>query len=405
MRILCKLSAAIVVALVSSAARPAQAQVPDDQRAVLAFDVYFDRLMSSDLAQETGLNDPNSIPTGPDDPIRPGDLRRVYGAIAAPADVATLQAASDGSLQELPFNFFVRLQHKSDKAAEAAFATMSKDSETVTIGGKNYVRPPAAETNTPRNMLAHLSAPDTIELGTDGYITLADRNVFTQNLTTAWPNMPKAAIRIGVDLDGARHLIDEGLKMAEGGIPPQAQPALGFVTDTSVLRIGLDFSGDNLLWLTATGRDADAATRVNGILGGLATMGQSMGKQMLPMAGPDAQGPGEVILNALATTQDGNDVNLTIPRPDGIEKVLGGFFEQALMAGMGGMGDPAIEMDLGGAGSAFEEPSGLDAMPGGAESFGDADPFGGAGPGQEAAVGEPDPFGEPAGAGADPFGN
>ena len=394
--------------------QPAVGRAQDSEKAVVAFEVYADRLTSSDLAKETGFDNPSqSVPVEANEALQLDEIRRLYGAIAAPADLATLQAASsEQGFEELPFEFFVRMQYRSAKAAETAFADMSKEGQPEAIGGKNYLRPPADAKSTPKNMLMHLSAPDTIEVGTDGYILSSDRNVFTDNLAAAWPKMPKAAIRIGIDLDGARHLIDEGIRMAQdsgGAVPP---PAAAVLNDTSVLRLGLDFSGENLLWLTATGHDGDAATRVNGILGGLMAMGKGMGGQFLPMAGPDAQAPGQAILDSLATTVDGNDVNITIPKPEGLEKALEGAFGQLMMAGMGaggmemgpggmdagpggmdagGFGDGMDGMgdEMGGAdafGDAFGEPSGLDAMP-------EADPFGD--PAAEAApAGGADPFGD-----------
>ncbi|QDT11258.1 hypothetical protein [Stieleria marina] len=386
-------SAIAALACVMVASDNSFAQIAENQKAVLAFDIYFDRLATSDLAKATGMDDPSKAlgpaAGAPDDAIKPDELYRVMGAISAPPNLASIQGLSDGA-EQLDFNFFARLQFKGPAATDTAFAEMSKDCEAVSVGGKEYHRPPVKE-GTPKNILFHRLSSDVIEIATDTYMTLPDRNVFSNNLTQAWIKMPKAAIRVAADLDGSRHLIDEGLKMAEGNVPPMAQPALSMVNNMAALRIGLDFSSNDLLWLTATGRDESATGQINATLGGLLAMAKGFGQQSLPMAGPDAQGPGGELLAALATKVEGNDVNIILPRPAGFEKAIGGAVSQMMMMG-GGMG-PGAGMEPGNG----ADPFGGDAMdaPPVPANAGGADPFGGGG--------DADPFG--GGGDADPFGN
>ncbi|MGB7345278.1 MAG: hypothetical protein WBD20_13775 [Pirellulaceae bacterium] len=372
------LTAAIAFACLLANPTNSNAQLPQDKQSVLAFDIYFDRLSSSDLAKATGMDDPNKALGGPganaNDPIKPDELRRVFGAVSAPPSVQSMQQMGAG-VEKLDFNFFARLQFKDAAATDKAFAEMIKGCETETVGGKEYYRPPV-KAGSPKNMLFHKLSADVVEIGTDEYMVLPDRNVFSANLLAAWGKMPKSAIRIAADLDGARHLIDEGLQMAEGNVPPMAQPALSMVNNMTTLRIGLDFSSETLLWLTATGRDQAATDQINATLGGLLAMAKGFGQQSLPMAGPDAQGPGGELLAALSTTVDGNDVNIVLPRPDGLEKAIGG----AMMSMMAMGGGPMVV-----------DPNAMVA-PAGDPFGGGADPFGG----------EPEP--EPAPAGADPFG-
>jgi hypothetical protein len=299
----------------------------------------------------------------------------------------------------LEFNFFVRMQFKDQNAADKAFAEMSEGSQSTTIGEKQCLRPPPGPT-VPGNVAFHRLSPDIIEVGSDDYLKLSDRNVFSDNLLDAWGKMPKAAIRVAVDLESAKHLVDEAMQMANGNVPPMAQPALSMVNNMSVLRLGLDFSSDNLLWLTATGKDESATGQINATLGGILAMAKGIGTQQLSMAGPDAQGPGGELLAALATQVDGNDVNIVLPRPEGLEKAIGGAMSQMMSMG----GPPMIE---GGPPMiAGEPPMIAGEQPGAAanaDPFG-GDPFGGDGGADPAPAAEntDDPFG---GDGSDPFGN
>lgn len=370
-----------------AAATPAHAQLTDADKAVLAFDVYLDRLTGSDLAASTGMEDPTkAMPAGSQSDIDMKEVRRVYGAISAPADMGAIESRS--GTDPLPMNFFVRLQFNSPEAAEKNLQNLSEEGRKETINGKEYLRPPD-DGDTPSNMLVHLVSPDMMELGTDGFVLHSSRHVFSDNLLAAWKKMPVASIRVAADLDGARHLIDQGLQAAQAGgaVPPPAMTAVNMVNDIAGVRFALDFSSENMLWLTLSGKDATGTGTIKNTIDGFLMMGKGAAQQMLPgIPSEKLKGVATELVDALATTQDGNDVNLVLPRPDGFEEAIAEAVPMAMQAMMGGMGGP------GGFGPGGPGPGGdpFGAPPG----DGDADPFG-----APAAETEPDPFG------ADPFGN
>jgi hypothetical protein len=339
----------------------AQEPLTENDKAVVAFDIYVDRLTGSETAKASGMEDPSSaLPIPPSD-IDPKDVRRVFGAVSAPADVASV-AARQGS-DPLPMNFFVRVQFKTPEAADKAYQGMAATGQAVTLGGNQYYRPPADDNDSPSNLLLHMSAADTLEFGTDGFLLQPSRNLFTDGLLDSWKKMPKAAIRIAADLDGARGLINQGMQAAQagGGIPADAMPAVAIVENSAGLRFALDFSSESMLWLTLSGRDAGSTGIVKGTMDQFLAMGKGFGQQGL-QAVPDEnikKVAGE-ILNALQTTQDGNDVNLVLPRPEGFEEAMGEAAKMAMGGMFGGPGGP-------GAPGAFE-PAPADA---------EADPFGG----------------------------
>ena len=383
-------SLTILAAALALAVLPAKlnAQSPQ-QNAVLAFEVYMGRLTSSDVAKENGMSDPaaalGAAGAEGNNGLRPDEIRRFFGSVSAPPSVQSIMAMQENPPEKLDFDFFVRMQYDDAAKAKAAFAEMTKDSEKVTLAGKDCFRAPPEE-KAPQNIAAHMCSPDMIEIGTDNYLSLPDRNVFSPNLQAAWPKMPRAGFRLAVDVDGIRSLMDEALQMNGGQVPLPAQPAWQMLGATSTLRLGADLSSDDLLWLTLTGRDAAAADQINGILGGLMAMAKQMGGGALAMAPPKAQAPANELLNALATTRDGNDVNIVLPHPEGLGDAIGDILGAALMGGMQDM-----PMEGGDFGGDF-----------GGEGFGDATPFGApeAAPGK-APMDDADPFG----GGGDPFGN
>ena len=309
----------VIIPLAFGMNHSANGQVPEADKAVLAFDVYLDRLGASKMAKQNELDGPmNPLGGAPTDLFEPEDVRRLFGSVSAPPNTQAIQNAGQPG-EPLPFDFFLRMQFKSQELGDKFMADVQQKSETTTIQGKTFFRPPA-DSPGPSNIVMQRIAPDTFEFGTERYLLMPNRNLFSSRLAAAWPKMPRAAVRVALDLDGARHLIDEGLKSIPGGVPAPAQPAVALVNSTSVLRLGLDLTGENLFWLTATARDEASANQVNGILGGLLAMGKQMGQGALQAAPPAAQKPGTEILNALVTQQDGVDVSVTIPLPEGLEE-------------------------------------------------------------------------------------
>ncbi len=376
-------AALMILPILAVSATPAMGQSPleEKDKAVGAFEIYLDRLSSSDAVKASGAED--AIPNPPGGDVDLKAVRRVYGAASAPQDVASIESRQ--GTDPLDMNFFIRIQFKSADAAQKAYQGMAEKGRAETINGKEYYRPPEDEA-TPSNMLLHMVSPDTIEVGTDGFVLHDSRHVFSDNLLAAWKKMPVAAIRIAADLDGVRHLIDQGMQMAQanGGVPPAAMPAVAMVENTGAIRLALDFSSDSLLWLTFTGKDDAATGTIKATFDGFLAMGKGMGQQMAPsIPGQNLQKVAGEMLAALQTTQDGNDVNLVLPRPEGFEAAIGEIVPLVMGAMMGGMkggpGGPAGEDPFGG--GAGEDPFG-----------GNADPFG-APPADAAPGADADPFG------------
>lgn len=330
MRIFAPMSAVLMLTSVVLCQSQARAQAPES--AVLAFDIALDRLMTSEAVKSSGVDPNNMVPPSPDD-IKPEDLKRVFGAVSAPDNLAVMEAPNQ---DESPVSFFVRAQFKDPAVAKKMYDGLAERGKKVTLGGKEYCRPPEGE---PQNMLAHMFAADTVQFGTDDFVMAGGGNVFSAPLLASWKKMPKAAVRVAVDVEGARHLINEA---KQKGVPPQAMMAVSIVDNLAAVRLGFDLSSSNLLWLTLTGKDEQATATLKAQLDGLLAMAQGFGKQGLAQVPfPKTKQVAGELLDAMKAQQDGNDVNLELPRPSGFEEAvaeLGQMIPAMMMGGAGGPG-------------------------------------------------------------------
>ena len=328
--------AALSLAICFAAPNTLTAQQPGVGQGVIAFDVNLGRLMSSDAVKQSGVNPGQMMQANPDESIDPNDVDRVFGAISAPSSVAEFNKGP-GETPEM--EFLMRMQFKTAELAKKSYEEMGAKGTPVTIGGKNYFRPPPDK---PQNMLMHMFNDKTMEMGTEKFIKAGAANIFAPALLTQWKKLPAdKAFRVAVDLNGVRHLINESMQNA-GQIPPPAMPLVAMVENSIAVRIAFDLSSDNLLWLSLVGKDSAATQTLKASFDGMLMMASGFGKQSLAqIPSPNLQKTAGALLDALKTTQDGNDVNLVLPRPEGFEQAIqevAGMFMGQLF---GGGGPPA----------------------------------------------------------------
>jgi len=324
----------------------AQSQLPEKKKAVLAFDIRLDKLRQNKLVESLKLDEGvGPVQVNPSNfPIE--KITRIFGAVSAPESVEEAQKIGQGGGEDLPINFFVRVQFADEATAKAAFDEMSQKGQEVEHNGKTYLKPPEGEEDAPPNMLAHLADAKTLEVGTEAYILLPNRKVFTPPLTQVWGKMNDDAIRVAIDLESARELVDQAMAMAKEGAPKEANMYLGLVDDIAGLQLSIDLDSKNLLTLVATGRDADSTTHLKGGLDALLGLAQGFGKQGIQaIEDKEMADVASAILGSLKSAQQGNDVTVAIPKPTGFEAAVTKAVEQA-RAAFGGFGQaPPFEPD------------------------------------------------------------
>ncbi len=333
------LSLSLVVALALFTAAPLTGQsVPDAQKAEVAVEIQLGRLRQSPLydALKSNLERMRDQSNLPDD-VNLDDIDSVFFAVALPESVEDFQAMeSVGQGGALPMEFYARMTFVESAAVEAMMSKAREGSIEREINGKTYYAPTESE-NAPSNVLAHQLDDRTVEVGTVDYLTTGTGDhLLTGGLATAWSKMPEATIRIAVDLDHASALIEQAVALAREQADPMAVGFIRLITKATDLRLAIDATGPNLVALATTGKDEKASVELQAGLStllGMAKFGGQQAVQTMEQEDPDSAKVVKALLESLTAEQDGAEVTVTIPKPEGFDA----FVEKMLeMGGMGG---------------------------------------------------------------------
>jgi hypothetical protein len=321
-----------------------QSELQENQKAVFVFDIRMDMIRDCELGKslklEEKMNDMHAQ-SGEDGP-NPAKLVRIFGALSAPEDMASAMTIQMG---EMPFEFFVRMKFNDAESAKKLMAEAENDnSGTVEKDGKTFYKAPQ-KSGMPDSVLMHAIDETTIELGTEAYVFMNNMAPFTDNLKAAWGKAPNEAIRMAMDLEGAKGLISEAVAMGkQQGGNPMVGVYLDLLDNMKDLRISLDFAGKNLLTLNATGVNEEDAEELKSGLDSLLGLAKEGGKAALPQLRQMDPGAADVvgeILNSLNAKGSGTDVTVAIPKPDGFDKAIESAMAQ--LAPFLGGGGPGLE--------------------------------------------------------------
>ena len=411
--------------------------IPEDQKATVVFDLRIKRMRDGELMSGpafAGMMDDPAALGG----MAPSDVDRVFGAVALPDNAAAFAVFQQQEAPEImPMSFFVRIQMASPAAADSMWREMSSSPDFVEteVNGLTCI----SNSNELTNVLIHRMSDATIEIGTRDYITAGTgKDVFSAGLLNAWSKVPNHGLRLAVDLQSEAALVSElvGMAKQDPELDITTSAFLDLIDNAENMRFSFDPDDATLLELSATGVDSAQAEELRSGLDGILGGAKFGGKNLLNMArdNPAAAGPVgmfagdpetfgamDSLLDSLAATSDGAEVQVSIPRPAGFTNAVGNLMEvlpMMLMGGGPGPPPPGFDDGIGDAmppegfeggdpfgGGDIPAPGGGDPFGGGdAPTAGDGDPFGG---GDVPAEGGGDPFGGgdvPAAGGADPFG-
>lgn len=384
-----------------------QAQSVSDP-ATFAFDIRLGRMrdgeMMSSPAMAGMMNQPGAMGPG----MSPSDIDRVFGAVALPNDMATFEVFNQPQPPaELPMNFFARIELANASVGDTMWADISGSpgvSEEV-INGTTYL----ANEGEMTNILVQRINDVTIEIATRDFVQAGiGRELFSPGLTDAWGKVPDHALRLAIDLQGEAQLVSEVIAMAkqDPSIDPMSSAYLDLVDNAANVRFSFDPDDTILLQLAATGVDASQAEELRSGIDaalGIAKMGGTAALNMaennpeademtaMLLSDPNMMSAARGILGSLSAKSEGNEVMVTIPRPDGFTEAVSSLMEVLPMMMMGGMGGPPPgDFGPGDFGPGDFGPGDFDQFEEGGDLFGgsspvEAAPFGG---GEEG-----DPFG------------
>ncbi len=317
--------AAIAVALVAAPAFAQQTTLTAQEQSVVMVEIDFAKIFNSELGKMMDFEGKlKTIPGADPDSFDAGSMSKVTASLSLPDSLEAFQAMGPGS--ELPMEMFTTMTFKDAGSADAAFAKVKEKSEEVKIGDKTFFKPD--DPSSPAGLLAERSGDSMVFMGTEKYISRAEKMFATDGLKSAWGKMSDDAVRIAIDVEGMPALREQIIEMGSQA-PPPFNTFAELLNNVNDLRIAIDLDGDNLLTIAATGKDADMAEEFAEGLDALLGMGK-MGIMMQAGAIPEGDAKNAVmeIAESLSATSKGSEVTVIVPKPKG--------FNEAIMGLLGG---------------------------------------------------------------------
>ena len=315
--------------LVASEANLAWAQsneLDKAERAHVIFDVDLDEIRQNELVKEIGLeallDQGDMLPS--EDEFDVKTLARVYGAFQLPEDTASVM--SMGPQDDLPFNFFVRLEFNDAKGIEQILdeITSSEGTRVTERAGQTYYSPP--EQQGPGNLLVTRVEEKVLEVGTSDYLYLEDRNVVTEATKNLWLELPQESVRLAVDLSERQELVESMLELLSMDIGEEGVEMFQFVKDIRSLRFHMQPGSDKLFSVMAGADTAEKADELKGMLDSLLFLGRMGAKQAvreMPLEdNPEVTKMLNSLVDSFKAAVSGKDVVIAVPVPEGFEQMI-----------------------------------------------------------------------------------
>lgn len=310
----------VALCLTTTSVFAQQSPLETKDKAVVQFDINFNKITQSALGKQLDLaGKMKDIPGVKTEDIDPSSISRLSGALSLPDNIAAFQGLGPGA--DLPMQLFSQMEIGDSKTMASAVAKMAEKSEEVTVGGKTFMK--STDETAPQGMLIHEYDEKTIEMGTETYLTRADREVFSDGLKKAWGMTPDHAIRLVVDIDGMPALKEQIIEQV-GNMAPQAIAYAELLDSVTNLRVSIDLDAKELLTIAATGKDEEAAEEFADGLDSL-LMFAKMGIDPSSAPNDEAAAVMEQISDSLKANVEGAEVSIKIPHPKGLANVLQGM--------------------------------------------------------------------------------
>ncbi len=313
--------------LFSPASVNAQADLTDEDRATILFDVRLSRMRDGEFMK--GLEDlVDGLPNISDQiGIDLNSVERVFGAASLPESI------EEFSEQEIPesVQFFLRVEMADAESAKDLLDTMG--GEEVELNGKTYRSPQ-------KGTYSHLlENSNTVEIATEKYLEQTTLHLFSKGLFLASKKTPGVGVHIVADLASESELVAQVIEAAKADSSPMVAPILDLIVNASDLSISIDLDGDNLLSIVATGNNESDAEELRGGLDKLLGIAKNSGAPLVnEFLDPNTAEMADNFLESLEAIRDGLKVRVDIPHPDGFDDAIRDALEMIPMLMGGGFG-------------------------------------------------------------------
>ena len=182
------------------------------------------------------------------------------------------------------------------------------------------------------NLLVQSVNATTVEVGTDKYVMMQTRKVFTKELTKQWESMRNRAIRLAVDVDSAREFFDEAQNTLYTN--ELVRMLWGLVNNASGFHLSIDLDSQDLLALVATGIDEEGSAQLQTGMDAvlvflLAKLRVKQSVVRMAKETPELSKVAAEIVDNLRTSKPNHDVRLVVFKPERFNEALAIALRQA----------------------------------------------------------------------------
>ena len=288
--------------------------VPDDQKAVIGLNIDLDELRKNKLTKS--LLDLAQEGADGDMPFTIDSVSKVSMLVSAP------KSMDEESLASVNFYFYIKFNDPAQMMNLKADILKSGGKE-IEIGGKQLID--AQNPNFPPGTLLKFYSTSMVG-GSRGYMTSPSNQFASKGLADAYAKSPKHPIRIVLDFDGARPVLDQAVEMFSGQVDPIARQYVKMISEISSVSLSSDIGKDTLLKVSLAGKDEAAGDSIRLKLE--AALGLAKGaSQMIPPSGP---GAGAIkAINELKVEGTGANASINIPKPGGFDEIVAAAIKDA----------------------------------------------------------------------------
>lgn len=320
-----------------------ETKLREDQKAVALLDLRIDQLIQEFVAEGFEKESFGGTKlTGPLVGVSVGQIERVYGAACLPKNLETLnQILGDPLLKDFPVfssvawqaltnGCFLQIKFVDKATADQVEGSWKKKTPKMQMGGFKYDIPWGQKKDDA--FFAHRVDETTIEFGSKGYLLQADRSFFTDRLNAAYQAAPQEPLRLVLDLETRRELLEEVIKLGKKEVPRPSHAYLELVEILKSLAVTSSFGSENLLSLVAEANNDSDAEEFAGGIDSLLQIGKvGFGSMFSQISRGAPEGAAEPLamfkgmVDGLKADQAGPAVKVLVKKPGNFVAMLGQF--------------------------------------------------------------------------------
>lgn len=300
------LFALVSLSLFHAAAGSVFAQQTSTPQANMAIEVDVQKLLDSKFAKSIDLRD--SL-----ERQMPGDVqaflksKTIRAVMAVPNSLDAIQNSGGSN----PVDFYAELTFDESEAFEALKDKIVNDSDKEEKGGVTYYTPKNGDTQ-----MYAVFGDKKVTLATQSY-SLGEANFgkVTPAAKAAWEKAPKTPLRMVMDMDSIRQLLDEATEEAEANLPPMAAPFLRIPSYISQLQLTADLDQSEMMTMKFESGDEENAKQLQESLRALVGAGKAA--LMQAPAGDPTVATVRKVLDTMKPQASGKTVTLSLSQGAG----------------------------------------------------------------------------------------